>query len=343
MISWLKKHFVPHAGNNHRPQILRKENIRNITFIVILFELFVFLLPVLMQINMSGGMAAVLPAVLADLTNEERVSGHLNTLTTNPALNQAATMKANDMATKGYFAHTSPEGKTPWYWLKEVGYNYKYAGENLAINFSDSKDVTKAWMNSPTHRANIEKENYTEVGTGVALGIYKGQEAIFVAQVYASPLSVTSVNSSSNSVVSPKNQNKIDTIKNDNKNKKEDVLPAYDEKMNVLGVETIENEVKTDAQLNAQPELNNKPTFIQKIMASPRNSMNIILFVLLVLVSIPLLMYTIYEARRHHIDLITNGLVVIAIIGAIFAANYYISQKNMVTTSSLDYVYQEGN
>lgn len=98
-------------------------------------------------------------------------------------------MKAQDMATKGYFAHTSPEGKkTPWYWLKQVGYQYQYAGENLAINFTDSKDVTNAWMNSPTHKANIVKDKYTEVGTGIATGLYEGRETVFVAQVYANPI-----------------------------------------------------------------------------------------------------------------------------------------------------------
>ena len=61
-------------------------------------------------------------------------------------------MKAQDMATLGYFAHVSPDGKTPWYWIEKVGYDYQYAGENLAINFSDSKDVTNAWMASPLHK-----------------------------------------------------------------------------------------------------------------------------------------------------------------------------------------------
>jgi len=176
MLAWLKKHFIPHEGNNHRPHILRAANIRNIIVAVIFFEVFAFLIPTITNLNMSGGMAAVLPAVLTNLTNKERQEYNLQTLTVSPLLDKAAQMKAIDMAKNGYFAHTSPAGKTPWYWLEKVGYKYQYAGENLAINFSDSKDVTSAWMASPTHRANIEKRNYTEIGTGVAEGLYKGKK-----------------------------------------------------------------------------------------------------------------------------------------------------------------------
>ncbi|KKP75604.1 MAG: hypothetical protein UR72_C0004G0062 [Parcubacteria group bacterium GW2011_GWC1_35_21] len=157
MISWLKKHFIPHQGNDHRPHILRNCNIKNILILVILLEIFTFLIPTFTYINRTGGMAAVISAVLANLTNEERQAQNLQTLAVSPILNKAAEMKATDMATKSYFAHTSPEGKTPWFWLDQVGYKYQYAGENLAINFSDSKDVTNAWMASPTHKANIVK------------------------------------------------------------------------------------------------------------------------------------------------------------------------------------------
>ena len=188
MISWFKKIFIPHDENEHRPHILRTEIIRSILIIIILVELSVFLLPTLSELNKTGGMAAVLPAVLSNLTNEERQDQNLEVLIENEYLNKAARMKAEDMALGGYFAHISPEGKTPWYWIEKVGYKYKYAGENLAINFTDSKDVTNAWMNSPTHKANIIKKNYTEVGTGIATGFYKGKETLFVAQLYASPL-----------------------------------------------------------------------------------------------------------------------------------------------------------
>ncbi len=127
---------------------------------------------------------AILVSTLGDLTNIERGNENLPPLKVNPLLNAAAELKAKDMAANGYFAHTSPEGKTPWYWLDLAGYKYDYAGENLAINFTDTDQVTDAWMKSPTHRANIVKRQYTEMGSGIATGTYLGKEAVFVVQVY---------------------------------------------------------------------------------------------------------------------------------------------------------------
>ncbi len=145
------------------------------------------------RVLMNFEPGAILVSMLGDLTNQERQSENLSALKVNPLLSQAAELKAEDMVQKGYFAHTSPEGKTPWYWLDQVGYEYNYAGENLAINFTNTEDVTAAWMKSPTHRANIEKSAYTEMGSGIATGTYKGKEAVFVVQVYANPREIEPV------------------------------------------------------------------------------------------------------------------------------------------------------
>jgi hypothetical protein len=322
MFSWLKKHFIPHEGNNHRPHILRDLNTRNIIAIIIFLEIFSFLIPTLNNINMTGGMAAVLPAVLANLTNDERQAQNLETLTVNEKLNQAAVMKATDMATKGYFAHISPDGKTPWYWLEKAGYKYQYAGENLAINFSDSKDVTNAWMASPTHKANIVKGKYTEVGTGIATGIYEGRETIFVAQVYANPLPEVF------------KQNEVKKIPASPSQDGEKVVgTTKEEPINVLGAEVATNTGSVTVSIEPIPE----PTFWQKAFASPRNTTNIILYIAFGIIFISLLLYIFIRIKHYHFDLITNGLIILAIIGAIFLANYYYSHRDMVITQSLDY------
>lgn len=129
-------------------------------------------------------LAEVLPSVLVYLTNEERSQENLTTLTSNDTLIKAAQAKANDMAQKEYFAHTSPDGKTPWYWLDSAGYPYVKAGENLAVNFVDSEDVIQAWLNSPTHKANIMNGNYKEIGIATAEGQYKGKRAIYIVQYF---------------------------------------------------------------------------------------------------------------------------------------------------------------
>lgn len=124
---------------------------------------------------------------LTELANAQRQRKKLPALKINPALTLAAQMKAESMAKNGYFSHTSPEGSTPWFWFRLAGYRYEYAGENLALNYIDPKDIKNAWVSSPSHRANILNSHFTEVGTGYAWGNYKGKKMLFVAQLYGRP------------------------------------------------------------------------------------------------------------------------------------------------------------
>lgn len=186
MFSWFKKYLYPHEGNDHHPHLLRTEISAFVLSLILAGEV-AFLFSILVLLPNTHFFADIFPNVLVDSTNIERQKVNENQLTVNPLLQQAAQAKAKDMATKGYFAHTSPEGLTPWYWLEQAGYSYTQAGENLAINFVDSKDVIVAWMNSPGHRANILNQNYTEIGIATAKGVYKGQEATFVAQFFGRP------------------------------------------------------------------------------------------------------------------------------------------------------------
>ncbi len=132
-------------------------------------------------------LSAIYASVLVNLTNKNRVVANRQELKVNPLLVKAAQMKANDMATKSYFAHNTPDGKTPWYWFRKAGYKYIYAGENLAVNFENSEDVERAWMNSRSHFLNIINPNYTEIGIATSTGIYKGRQAIFVVQMFGLP------------------------------------------------------------------------------------------------------------------------------------------------------------
>lgn len=139
-------------------------------------------------------LAEVLPSALVYLTNQERQDESLSQLTENTILIKAAQSKADDMAAKGYFAHVSPDGKTPWFWLEQAGYPYVKAGENLAVNFVDSEDVVDAWIKSPTHKANIMNGKYEEIGIATAEGEYKGKKAIFVVQFFGTQRSYAPTN-----------------------------------------------------------------------------------------------------------------------------------------------------
>lgn len=140
-------------------------------------------------VTQSGSpyIAAVISAVLVDLANDDRELVELQQLRVNPKLVEAAQLKANDMAEKGYFAHQTPDGYDSWHWFELVGYDYTHAGENLAVDFSESADVEKAWMQSPTHRDNILNANYTEIGIATAKGVYKGRETVFAVQMFGRP------------------------------------------------------------------------------------------------------------------------------------------------------------
>jgi hypothetical protein len=135
--------------------------------------------------------ATILPAVVISETNDARSAAALPPLTRSPLLDEAAQLKAEDMAARSYFSHNSPDGRTPWYWYREVGYQYQYAGENLAVHFTDSEAVVDAWLKSPSHRANVMNGDYTEIGIGTAKGTFEGFDTVFVVQLFGTPVSAT--------------------------------------------------------------------------------------------------------------------------------------------------------
>lgn len=139
------------------------------------------------------GVAAVSVPTLAALTNNDRTTNGLGALSENQLLDQAAKQKADDMAQKGYFAHVTPDGRTPLNFLDTVGYKYQNVGENLGLNYDDAASVETGWMNSPEHRANILLPQFTEHGVGVSSGVYQGALATFVVELFATPLPVRPV------------------------------------------------------------------------------------------------------------------------------------------------------
>jgi hypothetical protein len=144
-------------------------------------------LPEMLNDGFRSMLSAVLPSVVVELTNDERTDEDLTILTRSTLLDEAALLKAEHMRDNNYFAHDSPEGIEPWYWFNEVGYDYIHAGENLAVFFDDSEDVVKAWMDSPLHRDNILKDEYTEIGVATVEAEHKGYSTVFIVQLFGTP------------------------------------------------------------------------------------------------------------------------------------------------------------
>lgn len=132
--------------------------------------------------------ASVLPGAVVALTNEQRGDNGLGSLKASALLNQAAQLKANDMAAKSYYAHVSPDGTIPPAWLNKVGYRFQAMGENLVVDRESSEQVVSAWMGSQSHRENILNPQFTEIGIGIAYGNYKGRDTTYVVQMLARPM-----------------------------------------------------------------------------------------------------------------------------------------------------------
>jgi hypothetical protein len=124
---------------------------------------------------------------IISLTNQARASDGKPALSASHKLDLAAQEKLNHMAQEEYFAHISPDGITPWHWMKKTDYRYAFAGENLAIGFLKADDAVDAWMESSSHRANLLNGNYTEIGVAVATVEMGGNEGILVVQMFGRP------------------------------------------------------------------------------------------------------------------------------------------------------------
>ncbi len=127
---------------------------------------------------------------IVKVVNAERQARYLEPLNANSKLENAAKNKSIDMIVKNYFEHYA-NGRTPWSFIRNEDYEYSIAGENLAMGYSTAEGVVNAWMNSPTHRANILNPEYEDIGVGVVKGAYfedgKVVDTTITTEMFAKP------------------------------------------------------------------------------------------------------------------------------------------------------------
>ena len=150
----------------HHSKIL---NIRILGFIAVIFGI------LKLTITLFSGQIIYASDLTLDnilsAINKERGLRNLITLNTDNRLSYAAQDKAQDMIVRHYFSHTDPEGNYIWPKIVAAGYTpYVQLGENLAIEFYNTESLVSAWMNSPTHRANILNEGFKDQGMGLDFG-----------------------------------------------------------------------------------------------------------------------------------------------------------------------------
>lgn len=185
MRALLRHLFTPHHTNNHRARVL---HVDALFLYVLLFVVYQFAIGLVSHHypDVLGYATDIRVDQLLTSTNAKRQENGLTPLKLNDQLSAAAAKKAADMFAKNYWAHTSPTGATPWDFIIGSGYHYNVAGENLAKNFFTSGGVVDAWMNSPSHRDNMLKSSYRDVGFAVVNGVLGGEETTLVVQMFGS-------------------------------------------------------------------------------------------------------------------------------------------------------------
>ncbi|TWF95710.1 CAP domain-containing protein [Saccharopolyspora dendranthemae] len=125
----------------------------------------------------GGGMSTAAVSMAADpkppaqdqvvsLVNEARAEAGCAPLTVDGRLTKAATAHSADMASRGYFSHTTPEGVTFGDRLRDAGYASPGA-ENIARGHTSADQVVGDWMKSRGHRKNIMDCSLRTIGVGV--------------------------------------------------------------------------------------------------------------------------------------------------------------------------------
>lgn len=193
----MKNLFIPTQHNKYKPYLLRKIALVAYSFLIVF-------------VNSFGGIfgiskveaSTITTANIIMLTNQERVANGLGVLTENSQLDAAALAKANNMFEQQYWDHFGPNGETPWQFIRAEGYNYVYAGENLAKGFQTAEGVHEAWMASPTHAANIMSGNYKDIGVAIVNGVLLGKQTTLVVQMFGNLTTEVAGASSSGSPVS---------------------------------------------------------------------------------------------------------------------------------------------
>ena len=177
--------FLSCDENGHKPRLYTFDFLFRLVLIVFVFR--IITLPFYFFFPKNIFFAEIVASDLISLLNEQRKNLGLTPLNQDEKLTKAAVTKAKDMLDLDYFGHKNPDGVSAWYWIEKQGYDYKLAGENLAIGFLDSEEVHLAWNNSDLHKQNLLNPDFKDVGISVLTGEFQGGETTVVVQLFGKP------------------------------------------------------------------------------------------------------------------------------------------------------------
>lgn len=185
-MNFLRNFFFPTEANRGTPYGLSRRAFFAYLLIAV-FLFFSFHFRSLPLASLIEPFLAFPSQEISALLNQARVEMGLPVLQENPVLARAAEKKINDMFSRQYFSHRTPDQKEPWAFLEEEEYKFSAAGENLAVNFTSARQTHDALMASPSHRANILNPAFREVGIAVRGGRFEGYPSVMVVQFFAAP------------------------------------------------------------------------------------------------------------------------------------------------------------
>lgn len=301
----LKDFFIPHTGNDHKPQALRPKSLAIYLIIIIFLKalmsgLLFFIYPT------PAELSSTITKKLIELTNQRRQEKGLDILEVNPLLVEAALTKANDMLTRDYFAHETPEGKRPWQWIDRSQYDYIYAGENLAMGFTSAEMIFSAFMKSPTHQRNILNPKYQEIGVAVLSGELAGQKTDVLVQFFATQRLALAQQKSPSSATESKTS----------------TSPNIDSSQKITYLEPASKFTVSGAMVVAE-ETSSKKNLVDLII----HYSNILFIAFLIFVLISLLLNIFIKIKVQHPSLIIQTLAVIAVILAILFIKFHFLEK----------------
>ncbi len=316
----LKDLFIPHQGNSYKPKVLRPKSL--IVYV---------LLAVFVKVAVTGFlfitypdpayMAAIVASRMVNLVNASREESDLPPLKINNYLVESAIAKGQDMLENQYFAHDTPDGKKPWQWIDRTNYDYVYAGENLAMDFTSAEVVNSAFLKSPSHRRNILNPKYIEIGIAVLNGELNGHPTILLVEFFGtqrkdiSALASAKPTPTENEIEQPIVKNQETPIVAGKQTTGEIPTPPESQ--------TLSPEPPSEGIIVVTTEQKNSRALVDLIIEYS----NIFFIAFLIFIFISLLLNIFIKIRVQHSSLILQTIVVFALITAMVLVKFHFIEQ----------------
>jgi hypothetical protein len=190
----IKHHFIPHKVNTHHAPVLHRKRHITYSLFAIAIKLLVVFIAILipLEVFVTPDALDAQRAAIIEETNKIRIKLGEEALDQNVQLHDSASLKAMDMKQFSYFGHESPSGDRVGDIVKMSGYEFLYAGENLAIGYGTADHVVEAWRKSATHYANLVYPFFVDIGIGASVGVKDGVPVPYFVQHFGTPKSANS-------------------------------------------------------------------------------------------------------------------------------------------------------